>query len=159
MSHLPHVAAEHLAACCSRCIQPIAWHWLFEFPRLFSVLIFIFSSITLMGSLNHLPLHAHVYTHECLSVSPTCSLISERCYPISIIFKALTFSNLTRNWISMPAISQYLSPLYLVCFPDCSPGCLCHSGRASLFHFCQIRSVKLNLAKLLRCQWMYQGTD
>lgn len=44
-------------------------------------------------------------------------------------------------------------------FPACSPGCLCHSGRASLFHFWQIRSVKLNLLKLLWCQRMYQGTD
>lgn len=137
-SHLAHVA-EHLAACCPRFIQPIAWHWLFEFPRLYSVLISMFSSIgdlwvigTLIGSLNHLPLHAHVlYTSAFLYLQPAASSLFERCYPISIIFKALPFSNLTRNWISMPAISQHLSPLCLLSFPACSPGCVCHSGRAS----------------------------
>lgn len=112
-----------------------------------------------MDSLKHLPLHAHVCMSAILHLQPAASSLFEWCYLISIIFKALTFSNLTRNWISMPAVSQHLSPLYLLCFPACSPGCLCCSGRGSLLHFWQIRSMKLNLAKLLWCQRMYQGTD
>lgn len=100
-----------------------------------------------------------VHTSAFLHLQPAASSLFESCYPISIIFQALPFSNLTRNWISTPAVPQRLSPLYPLCFPVCSPGCLCHSGRTSLFHFWQISSVKLNLAKLLQCQSMYQGSD
>lgn len=60
---LPRVAAEHLG-----CIQPITSQQLFEFPRLIFVFNSIFSTIALMGSLNHLPLRAHVYTRVPLCI-------------------------------------------------------------------------------------------
>lgn len=75
VSHLPHGAAEHSAACCSRCFSPLPDTGYLNFRRPFSVLISIFSSITLRGALSYL-LHSHVYTHECLSAPPACSLIS-----------------------------------------------------------------------------------
>jgi len=45
-------------------------------------------------------------------------------------------------------------PLHPLRFPACSPGCLRHSGNASIFHFRQIRSAELSP---LWCQWVHEA--
>lgn len=87
-----------------------------------------------------------------LHLQPAALSQFETCHPISIIIKALHFP--TKQGIGFPCL-WYLSISAL---------CTCPVPLSALWDvsislLADLRSVKLNLAKLLQCQQRYQGTD
>lgn len=87
-----------------------------------------------------------------LHLQPAALSQFETCHPISIIIKALHFP--TKQGIGFPCL-RYLSISAL---------CTCPVPLSALWDvsislLADLRSVKLNLAKLLQCQQRYQGTD